>query len=217
MRATHDPQGVEVRRIHVIPHPAVPRRRRWCLVGTKRWPRSRSFALRSRFSSMREFEAAGEPCARYGELVRAAMKGADEVHWWVVGGIALTLWVGRPWREHDDIDIAMVDDRASRAFRAKRRPEADVLPVEFVPSAATAKCWVSRRDPTLRVPWSKAVLSAVEVPVLAPELVLLGKSHGARTIDDEDATEVVPLLSPDARRFLAEHLSPTHRWQNLLV
>jgi hypothetical protein len=118
---------------------------------------------------------------------------------------------------HDDIDIAMVDDEASRAFRAGGRPEADALPVEFVPSFATAECWVSRRDETLRVPWAKAVVKVAGVPVLVPELVLLGKSRGARTVDDVDAHVLVPLLSADARRFLVERLSPTHRWQPLLA
>lgn len=40
-----------------------------------------------------------------GELVEELR--ALDAHWWLAGGFALEAWVGRPWREHDDIDAAI--------------------------------------------------------------------------------------------------------------
>ena len=61
-------------------------------------------------------------------------------------------------------------------------------------SEGDQKCWIYRRDPTLRVPLENAVLRSERgIPYLAPELQLLFKSKNNRTHDDRDATEVIPI------------------------
>ena len=36
--------------------------------------------------------------------------------WWVVGGKALELWMGRPTRAHQDVDVAVLRDETSSSF-----------------------------------------------------------------------------------------------------
>ena len=73
--------------------------------------------------------------------------------------------------------------------------------------------WIYRRDPTIRRPWVDAVLlTPGGTPYLAPELQLLFKSKDVRPKDDVDATTVIPLLEPDRRSWLANHLPPEHPW-----
>jgi hypothetical protein len=79
------------------------------------------------------------------------------------------------------------------------------------------ECWIYRRSPTLRVPWSEAVLIGERgIPYLAPELQLLFKSKNNRTKDDKDATEVIPALEAERQRRLRNLLPRDHPWQSLI-
>ena len=173
------------------------------------------------------------PITELAASARVLMRGS-RVRWWLVGGVALSVSAGRCWRDHEDIDIATLN-RNLLDTHLRRLQETGVLlavdghrryvsarferrlTVEFVLSAGDATCWIYRRNPALRVEWSEAVLySADGVPYLAPELVLLGKSHSRRPHDETDALEVIPMLRPDRRMFLAELLDPDHPWRGLL-
>ncbi len=78
--------------------------------------------------------------------------------------------------------------------------------------------WIYRRDPTIRRPWDDAVLTTPDgTPYLAPELQLLFKSTDIRPKDDLDAATVVPLLEPERRSWLANHLPATHPWQTTIA
>jgi Aminoglycoside-2''-adenylyltransferase len=78
--------------------------------------------------------------------------------------------------------------------------------------------WVYRRDPTVQVPWSTAVLRSTEgVPYLAPELQLLFKGKDLRPKEEVDAAEVIPSLDARQRDLLSRLLEPGHPWQRRLT
>ncbi len=156
------------------------------------------------------------------------------MRWWLVGGAALAVDAGHSWRDHDDLDIAALHlneleahlDRlqgtgALLSVDGRRRYVSALserrLTVDFVLSAGDAQCWIYRRDPALRVEWSRAVLHSGDgVPYLTPELVLLSKSRSLRPNDEVDAREVIPTLDADRSAFLAARLGSDHPWHGLL-
>lgn len=170
--------------------------------------------------------------------------------WWVSGGYALDLHLGRTWRDHEDIDVGVVrsDLRALHAFL----PQWDLHvaaagqltrwrgePLEVARQQNNVWCrlsadgpwvldvtigegsddnWIYRREPSIQVPWSMAVLRTAEgIPYLAPELQLLYKSKGLRSKDDVDAAEVIPSLDARRRELLSRLLDSNHPWQRRLA
>ena len=78
--------------------------------------------------------------------------------------------------------------------------------------------WVYRRDPTITMSWSEAILQSVDrIPYLAPELQLLFKSKTIRPKDTLDATTVIPALEAPRRARLASFLPPDHPWQSIIA
>jgi hypothetical protein len=167
--------------------------------------------------------------------------------WWVSGGHALELHLGRSWRVHDDTDISIArrDTPALRAHLAgwdiqvaaagvlnhwtgcalaasahqnnlwcRRAPDAPwALDITIAEGDDTA--WIFRRDPTLALPWDRAVLTSTSgVPYLTPELQLLFKASDRRPKDDVDAAEVIPELEASAARVLASWLPAGHPWRS---
>jgi hypothetical protein len=170
------------------------------------------------------------------------------VRWWVSGGRALELHVGRSWRDHEDTDVGMLRNDVSAlpdvlvgweiwvAAGGRLRPwyqealakEENNLwcrPQPEQPWALDLSInegdtdgWVFRRDPGLRVPWLRAVLCTHGgLPYLAPEIQLLFKSREPRDKDDDDARQVIPVLDPARRQWLARRLDPEHAWQPMLA
>lgn len=77
--------------------------------------------------------------------------------------------------------------------------------------------WVYRRDRTIRLPWSEAVLTTNNgVPYLAPDVALLFKSKNLLPKDTVDASEVIAGLGSKARGRLQDWLATDHPWQSLL-
>lgn len=136
--------------------------------------------------------------------------------WWVVGGLALAFWSGRSWRKHEDADVAVLGREVPSMGEPPPAALGCGLPFEIVPTASTQEHWISRRDPKLKVEWSRAVVEAMGVPVLAPELILLGKAHAPRPRDEVDARQIAPMLRGYARAFLSNRLGDAHGWQMLL-
>jgi hypothetical protein len=94
---------------------------------------------------------------------------------------------------------------------------ADLQPdVELLLDERTATHWVYRREPSITLPLDIACLKNSDgIPYLAPEIVLLYKSKGAREADDTDFRAAFPSLSDRQRAWLATSLStvqPGHRW-----
>lgn len=169
--------------------------------------------------------------------------------WWIGGGRALDLFVGRSWRVHDDTDVGIArrdagalhdllhgwDLHVAAAGRLRpwrggelraerdennvwcRRDVGDAWMLDVTIGDGDADDWIFRRDPRVRVPWDRAVLTTSDgVPYLAPELQLLFKSRDPRPKDDVDAGEVLPALGPERQEWLAHHLPPDHPWRALL-
>ena len=177
------------------------------------------------------------------------LMGSFDGRWWVGGGLALELFVGRSWRDHDDTDIGILRDDvtlvrevlddwdihvASRGILRSwhgepllgardennlwcRPSAAEPWALDLTLNAGDDECWISRREPSWRVPWSTAVLSTHSgVPYLSPDLQLAFKSKNPRPKDDADAREVVPELTAAMREVLRQRLPGEHPWQTLL-
>ena len=90
---------------------------------------------------------------------------SSDVDWWVAGGVALDLFLGRETREHDDIDIEM--------FRSERDSLFDVFPSWDLHAASQGQLVPWRRGtdldadvfgiwvrPSPREPWAVEIILA---------------------------------------------------------
>lgn len=172
-----------------------------------------------------------------------------QFRWWIGGGYALDLYLGRTWRPHEDIDVGVVRGDLGSLHALLFRWDLHVAaggrlmpwrgePLDAARHQNNLWCritqdgpwvldvtigegshvnWVYRRDPSVVVPWSMALLRTTEgIPYLAPELQLLYKSKGLRSKDEVDAAEVIPSLDARQRALLARLLEPNHPWQRRL-
>ena len=167
--------------------------------------------------------------------LRALLAGFDRP-WWVAGGWAIDLFVGRRTRAHKDIEIALFrhDQSAVQKHLAgwslrkvvnhRLEPwlpgERLTLPVHEIhgrgPGGQALEIllnehhrgrWVFRRDPTItRTAALVSGRSADAVPFLRPEIVLLYKSNDPRPDYQADFEQAVPLLDPESRAWLREAL-----------
>ncbi|MBO3095889.1 nucleotidyltransferase domain-containing protein [Cellulomonas dongxiuzhuiae] len=179
----------------------------------------------------------------------AALLADVGCRWWIAGGWALDLYLGRQTRPHADTDVVVLREDLPTVQRhldgwtlmAADPPGTlrDWEPGEELPSAvhdvwcrprgseawslqlmvldAVDDQWVYRRDPRVRRPIATitAPPSSAGVPVLAPEIQLLHKSHGPRPKDEQDLDAVAGHLSPERRAWLREALrltDPGHAW-----
>jgi aminoglycoside-2''-adenylyltransferase len=170
--------------------------------------------------------------------------------WWISGGVALELHLGRSWRSHDDSDVSILREDAPSmrqllsgwdiqvAASGTLIPWDGSVPVvkaeqnnmwcrkahdhpwclDVTISDGDGERWIYRRNPTIQVLWADAVLLGEQgIPYLSPELQLLFKGKNNRTMDDKDASEVIPALSCEQRRWLRALLPGDHPWQAMLV
>jgi hypothetical protein len=170
--------------------------------------------------------------------------------YWLSGGLALELWMGRSWRAHDDVDLGLLREDTVLAqellddcelFVAAagtlsrytgqnltagkhqnnvwaRERSSGLWVVDLTLNDGDGDMWIYRRDPSIRRPWTEAVLQTLPgPPYLAPELQLLCKSWSLRPKDTVDAEIVIPELSRHQRRFLANALPTDHSWQVLVA
>ncbi|MEW6471250.1 MAG: amino acid transporter [Actinomycetota bacterium] len=175
--------------------------------------------------------------------------GSAPFRWWISGGWALELHVGRQWRRHEDTDVGMCR-RDAPALRRHlvgwdihlaaggvltpwdggtldsdlhqnnlwcRRADNGPWLIDVTLGEGDDHEWIYRRDRSIRLAWSDAVLrTQTDVPYLAPELQLLFKSTNPRDKDQMDAAEVIPSLEGDHRSRLERFLAPDHPWRRLL-
>ena len=169
--------------------------------------------------------------------------------WWITGGHALELHLGRTWRAHDDIDVGIrrcdaeevLGHLIARGWEPVVAAAGTLSPWDGGPLSAAEHlnnvwcrrpggdwqldvtvgdgddaAWVYRRDPSLRRPWTRAVLDRDGIRYLAPELQLLFKSTDVRPKDTVDAVQVVPALDPGRIAFLDARLRGEHPWRAVL-
>ena len=165
-----------------------------------------------------------------------ALLHAFDRPWWVAGGWAVDLFLGRRTRPHKDIEIALYrhDQSALQEHLAgwnlrkvvdhRRVPwlpgEALTLPVHEIhgrgPDGQALEIllnehdrgrWMFRRDPGITRP-AKLVggRSTDGMPFLRPEIVLLYKSRDAAPDDHADFERATSLMDPESRAWLREAL-----------
>jgi hypothetical protein len=151
--------------------------------------------------------------------------------WWVAGGHALELHLGRSWRNHDDLDIGICRQDMDEAIAWLegwdcrvglnnvwgRRSPVGPWQLDLTVGEGSEELWVYRRDTGVTRPWKTAVLSdPVGIPYLAPDIQLLFKSKSPRPKDDQDAARVIPELGRSELEFLAETLPGSHPWREII-
>lgn len=162
--------------------------------------------------------------------------------WFVGGGWAIDLFVGRETRPHGDIDICVfrddqhilqshfagwdlsyIENSAAKPWPADMHislPQHEVWAkrdeeaLEFLLSEHDGGNWVSRRDNRIRLPLLQAVRvnRATGIRFLAPQAMLLFKSKAARDKDTADFNACWPMMSAVQQAWLRTHLGDEHPW-----
>jgi Aminoglycoside-2''-adenylyltransferase len=158
--------------------------------------------------------------------------------YWIAGGWAVDLHVGRPRREHADVDVLIlaadletfarvfadrgvaIDDhqtgeRRSWASADEVEPGRHTLAlldtpgVEVLLALSDGPDWVFHRGRRLRRALADIThTSPGGLPYVGPELVLLFKSRDPRDKDEQDFRDLAHLLTLEQRQWLAPRLSP---------
>jgi hypothetical protein len=161
--------------------------------------------------------------------------------WWIGGGWALDLFLGRETREHGDIDVVVFRSDQEHAWRhfagwdlqiahegaltpwggeqlelpvhtVWARPSADALwELELFLMESDCARWRFRRDPSVTLELERVGLERDGVPYLAPEIALLYKSKQPRAHDEADFEAVLPELPPERRRWFRAALASQDR------
>ena len=76
--------------------------------------------------------------------------------------------------------------------------------------------WVCRRDEQIRLPYDDLIERTVDgIPYVRPEIALLFKAKSARPKDEDDLSDVLPLLDASRRGRLRDWIAlvhPGHAW-----
>jgi hypothetical protein len=161
--------------------------------------------------------------------------------WWVAGGWALDLFLGKVTRAHGDLDVgtslsgweffeakdgmlsALALDAAPRAGVNSlwgKRANTSQWELELMLDESDIESWVFRRDVRITRPLSRAIRRNPEgIAYLAPEIQLLYKARATRPRDQADFEQVVPHLAREPRTWLRESLmsvEPEHVWISML-
>lgn len=163
------------------------------------------------------------------------MRGYDGP-WWVGGGWALDLFLGRRTRVHADLDVVVPRDDQRRlrdhfagwdiqvAAGDELRPwqgERVELPLhdlwarrsagpwelELLLMESDGRAWRFRRDQRVTLPLERVGMERSGIPHLAPEIPLLYKAKEPRASDEADFAEVVTELPPERRAWLRKALA----------
>ena len=151
------------------------------------------------------------------------------VPYWIIGGWAIDLAVGRVTREHADVDVMMLE-RDKEALWSdltevgvepaghRLRPGHVVLhsgklplPTEIFLARADGTLWVHRN---IRRELASITCHRDGIPYLAPEVVLLFKTRSTAGKDQHDVATVLPVLDAGQRSWLQytlKHLQPGKR------
>ena len=158
------------------------------------------------------------------------------VPYWIAGGWAIDLAVGRVTRDHADVDImllerdkqALGDDlpedevqitgRDKEPRRLTLHSKNLLLPTEVFLAEADGTFWVHRRGAyRVRRPLADITRHRDGVPFLAPEVVLLFKARSKADKDQHDVETALPVLDAGQRAWLQETLKRLPRGQTAAV
>ncbi|MET0423229.1 MAG: hypothetical protein ABW046_05115 [Actinoplanes sp.] len=160
--------------------------------------------------------------------------------WYVAGGWAVDLHLGRVTREHEDLEIGVPRERFAEV--AGRLPELAFFVagsgrvVPATPEALDAEyqtwaydvageawrfdvmrephdgdVWISRRHESLRRPYGEMIRRTSDgIPYLAPDVVLLFKAKHRRPKDEADHALLAPQLTATEREWLNRALALVH-------
>ncbi len=164
----------------------------------------------------------------------ASLLSGFAARWWIAGGRAARVGaaprphedtdvivlagdldalreVMRDWHLWEAVDGALRPLLPTVAVRAEceqlwaRRDARSPWRLEFlVDRASTDREWVFKRDPSVRLPWSRAVHVVDGIGYLRPEVALLFKPRGDRAKDRADL--LAAQLAPAERAWLADTL-----------
>jgi hypothetical protein len=160
--------------------------------------------------------------------------------WYVAGGWALDLFLGRVTRPHHDLEIAL----PAAAFPQVKAlfpgweffvpeagtlrpadataladefqtwaldPEARVWRFDVFREPHDGDTWICRRDATLRRPYAELIRHTPDgIPYPAPEVVLLFKAKAVREKDAADFALVLPELDAAQQAWLGAALDRVH-------
>lgn len=160
--------------------------------------------------------------------------------WGVTAGWALELFVGQPWREHEDLEIAVAGTRIAEVrvalgglelwvpagggallpFGEMRTASlqtwgldraAEAWRVDVFREPSDGDDWVCRRDDSIRVAWPDLLEQTPDrIPFVRPDVVLLFKAKNVRPKDQEDFDVVAPRLGRGRRAWLRAALERVH-------
>ena len=159
--------------------------------------------------------------------------------WFVAGGWALDLFVGRQTRTHGDLDIAIWrEDQCAlrksfegwsfdKAVKGELCPWLEgeeilhpihevharrgVATMEFLMNERIEDAWQYRRNSKVTLALDSFSRRSTDgLPYLAPEVVLLYKAKAPRELDQRDFDLVLPLLDGRGARWLKSVLAICH-------
>ena len=162
-----------------------------------------------------------------------------QASWWVAGGWAIDLHLGRQHRPHKDVDLAVLrGDQGmlqssfrewslhkvvNGTFESWRPNESLELPIhdvhvtrreerlEFLLNEAYGDTWSFRRNLNVSMPLMNLTrYSSENIPYLCPEIVLLYKAKSPSAFDDEDFERARSVLDTTAKQWLADALNVCH-------
>lgn len=147
------------------------------------------------------------------------------VPYWITGGWAIDLAVGRVTRDHADVDVMLLErdkhalwndfpeagvqiaGRGREARRLTLHSRDLLLPADVFLAQAEGTFWVHRRG-AYRVmrPLADITRHRDGIPFLAPEVVLLFKARSTADRDQHDVETVLPVLDAGQRSWLQDTL-----------
>jgi hypothetical protein len=147
------------------------------------------------------------------------------VPYWIAGGWAIDLAVGRVTRDHADVDVMLLErdkhvlwdelpedevqitgcDREPK--RLTLHSEHLLLPTEVFLAEADGTFWVHRRGAySVKRPLAGITRHRDGIPFLAPEVVLLFKARSKADKDQHDVETALPALDDGQRSWFQETL-----------
>jgi len=180
--------------------------------------------------------------------IQEVLKDYDGL-WMIAGGWAIDLYLNKISRKHEDIEIAiprseqlkiqsfLVDWnlRYVEAHQFFEWPNGQMLQlpiheihgqlneskIEILLNEIEGEVWKFKRDLSIQYPTRKMIIqSAIGIPILCPEIVLLYKAKNFREKDQMDLLNSMAALSKDQLKWLKDRIQKmhglNHQWIKIL-